>query len=329
MLGEVNLPRLLRLVFSNKSVVRIRGVGGACSASMGLRHFWRTCQVGNMTGPFRFEQFGDPEGFLSKITPFLIRREAEHNLLFGILSTLIENPRAYGDAPPLLVTVNDDSDVAAVALMTPPRNLAISLASPQALGFLADLLVALGSELPGVTGPAAEARIFADQWARLRGVQAHSIDPQRIYRLDAVRDIPPVSGTMRPCVEADTPLLMRWIAAFGQDTGISDEVGPAVQRYLHGRESGLMIWEDREAVSMSGYGGPTPNGIRISTVYTPPIHRRKGYARACVAALSKMLLERGRRFCFLFTQLSNPTSNHIYQQIGYEPVCDVDLYRFV
>ncbi len=282
-----------------------------------------------MTGSFTYEVFGDPEGFLSKVAPFLIRHEAEHNLLFGILSTLIENPRAYGDALPLLVTVNDDSGIAALALMTPPRNLAISLASPQALEFLADLLPVLGFNAPGVTGPATEARIFADHWARLKGVKAHSIDPQRIYRLSAVREIPSASGAMRPCVEADTPLLMSWMAAFGRDTGTSDEVGPMVQRFLHGRESGLMIWEDGEAVSMSGFGGPTPNGIRISAVYTPPIHRRKGYARACVAALSKMLLDSDRKFCFLFTQLSNPTSNHIYQQIGYEPVCDVDTYRFV
>ena len=49
---------------------------------------------------------------------------------------------------------------------------------------------------------------------------------------------------------------------------------------------------------------------------------------ATVAALSQLLLDSGRKFCFLFTDLSNPTSNHIYQAIGYRPVCDVDEYRF-
>ena len=71
---------------------------------------------------------------------------------------------------------------------------------------------------------------------------------------------------------------------------------------------------------MSGFGGPTPSGIRIGPVYTPPELRRRGYASALVAALTASLLESGRRLCFLFTDLANPTSNSIYQQVGYRPV---------
>ena len=40
------------------------------------------------------------------------------------------------------------------------------------------------------------------------------------------------------------------------------------------------------------------------------------------AAVSQLLLEQGHRFCFLYTDLANPTSNSIYSRIGYEPVCD-------
>src|SRR5262249_39695999 len=92
---------------------------------------------------------------------------------------------------------------------------------------------------------------------------------------------------------------------------------------------GLRLWWDgSKPVSFAGYGGLTPHGIRIGPVYTPPELRGRGYASACVAALSQEMLDRGRTFCSLFTDLSNPTSNHIYQAIGYEPVIDVDLYRF-
>jgi predicted GNAT family acetyltransferase len=47
-----------------------------------------------------------------------------------------------------------------------------------------------------------------------------------------------------------------------------------------------------------------------------------------VAELTRRLLGDGRRFVFLFTDLANPTSNSIYQRVGYRPVCDVDQYRF-
>ena len=63
-------------------------------------------------------------------------------------------------------------------------------------------------------------------------------------------------------------------------------------------------------------------------MYTPPELRGRGYASACVAALSARELDEGRRFCFLYTDLSNPVSNAIYQRIGYTPVSDVVDYRF-
>jgi predicted GNAT family acetyltransferase len=74
---------------------------------------------------------------------------------------------------------------------------------------------------------------------------------------------------------------------------------------------------------MAAWSGETPNGRRVGYVYTPPAHRRHGYATALVAYLSERILEDGCRFCFLYTDLDNPVSNSIYQQIGYRPVCDV------
>jgi predicted GNAT family acetyltransferase len=79
---------------------------------------------------------------------------------------------------------------------------------------------------------------------------------------------------------------------------------------------------------MCGTSRSTPNGSRIGPVYTPPDLRRRGYASAVVAAASQAQLDAGARFCFLFTDLANPTSNRIYQAIGYEPVRDVEVYTF-
>ena len=77
-----------------------------------------------------------------------------------------------------------------------------------------------------------------------------------------------------------------------------------------------------EPVSVTGFGGPTPNGSRIGPVYTPPARRGRGYASALVAAVSQARLDAGTRFCFLYTDLANPTSNRIYVALGYERDCD-------
>ena len=81
-------------------------------------------------------------------------------------------------------------------------------------------------------------------------------------------------------------------------------------------------------VSMAAGTRPIVHGITVNRVYTSPALRRRGYATACVAALSQRLLDEGYQFSMLFTDLANPTSNNIYQQIGYRPVCDFRETRF-
>ena len=90
----------------------------------------------------------------------------------------------------------------------------------------------------------------------------------------------------------------------------------------------LFIWDDGGPVSTVTKTRHSTHGIVVSLVYTPPAHRNRGYASAAVAALSQQLLDAGWEFCSLFTDLANPTSNSIYQRIGYRPVADFDEYIF-
>jgi uncharacterized protein len=89
-----------------------------------------------------------------------------------------------------------------------------------------------------------------------------------------------------------------------------------------------VLREDGEPVSLTGSGGQTPNGVRISHVYTPPESRRRGYAQALVAGFTARLLREGRRFCFLYTDAADPTPNRLYRAVGYEKVCDSVDYVF-
>ena len=89
-----------------------------------------------------------------------------------------------------------------------------------------------------------------------------------------------------------------------------------------------LVWDDGGPVSLAAYGNPTPSGIRVGPVYTPPELRGRGYATSLVAELTAERLAAGSAFCFLITDLSNPTSNVIYARIGYEPVADWDQWSF-
>ena len=270
--------------------------------------------------------------FYQRAEGFLLQHEAHHNLVLGICAGLLQQPERV-EQPPYLALVEEGGTVVAAAVMTPPHNLVLSLTPvPDALALIAGDVHREYPTLPGVLGPSEASRTFAGLWERVSGQPNRPGTAQRIYQLEAVIPPRPVPGELRRATPADRPLLIEWVTAFRREAhGVSPAPPPdrTVDARLDSPTSAYYVWHDGQPVSLAGYTGPTPNGIRIGPVYTPPEQRGKGYASACVAALSQLLLDGGRRYCFLFTDLSNPTANQIYQAIGYRPVCDVDEYQFL
>ena len=272
------------------------------------------------------------DAFLDHAGGFLAAREAEHNLILGLTSRLRLDPRIYGEDPYFAV-VEDGGQIVAVAMRTPPHNLILSLVDDEAaIPRLADdALDAFGS-LPGVIGPKEPVARFAEKWHELTGAAGRLELAQRTFKAEHVDAPANVPGRMRDYDRADRELAARWMDAFAEEA--LPELPPEsseefVDRREQDPDGGLVLWEDEgRAVCMAGFGGRTPNGTRVGPVYTPPELRGRGYASALTAALTQRLLDSGLRFCFLFTDLANPTSNSIYQRIGYRPVCDVDLWTF-
>jgi len=277
-------------------------------------------------------RYHDIETFYARAEPFLLEREAEHNLILGITTGLTTGDAAMYEDPPYLAAVAEGDAVVAIAIRTPPHNLILSVAPPGAVERIALDAHELYPSLPGVLGPRDAAHAFAEAWQRIAGQPRQLGLAQRIYQLAEVTPVARVPGALRRATEADRQLLIEWFIGFTADafgSADADRAERAVDATLTSTARGLYLWELDEPMSMAGYSGPTPNGIRVGYVYTPPQLRGRGYASACVAALSQFLRDAGCRHCFLFTDLSNPTSNRIYQRIGYRPVADVDEYRFL
>lgn len=276
-------------------------------------------------------RFDSPAEFARQTTDFLQAREAEHNLMLGLTSALLQS-NEYAQ-PPYMACVKNGDAVVAVALRTPPFNLQLSeMADVTPLDMIAQDVHTVFEVLPGTAGPKAVVLAFAERWKALTGHEYHQHIALRIYRLERVKFPVGVPGELRRATAEDRNLLLEWLTAFHLEAlGEADpkSIERSVDNFLTSPMRGLCLWLDAgQPVSMAGSTGPTPNGIRINAVYTPPERRKHGYASACVAALSQAMLDTGRKFCFLFTDLSNPTSNRIYQDIGYRPVSDVDEYRF-
>jgi len=272
-------------------------------------------------------QLFDPADFLARAEPLLLADEARHNLILGLAGTLRDHPHVYRESA--LWLVERAGTVVGAALRTPPHNLVVARGSDDAVDALAR---AIEGPLPGVVGAVPEVDRFVAAWGARAEPRAH----QGIYELSAV--VPPsrpAPGRPRAATHADRPLLLEWWRAFAVEA--LDEPAPdegAIARNVDHRLAepmgGIALWEDGgRPVSAVGFGSPTPTGVRIGPVYTSPEARGRGYASALTAHVSARQLAAGRRFCFLYTNLANPTSNKIYVDIGYERVCDSVEYLFV
>lgn len=281
----------------------------------------------------KVQRFEDVEAFYQKVEPFLMQDEVAHNVMLGLHSFLMQ-PRVY-DPPLYLGCCEREGEVVGVAMRTPPFNFLLSkMADESAIKAFAHDAHDYYGELSGVLGLKATAARFAQIWQQLTGQTPHLRRAERSFRLDKVIPVQGVSGECCPATEDDFELMVEWSLAFAAeavDPASREDMEQNVRSRLDDdpKTRGMRFWvDDGKRVSMAGYGGLTPNSIRIGPVYTPPEYRRRGYASALTAAVSQEMLDNGRKFVTLYTDLSNPTSNHIYQAIGYQPVHDVDEYHF-
>lgn len=271
-----------------------------------------------------YAQAGD---FLDVALDTLLQEEERNNLIIGIALRVREG-RSYGEGDPLFLTAHDGSELIAAAIRTPPYNMILHCREDRfdALDAIAAHLIETGQLIPGVNGTVEAASAFAECWKRQTGQSSYVRMSQRIYTLTEVTMPTNVSGNMRWAREEDIATLANWFLGFC-DEAVPD-APPAnpeenVRQFM--TTGKLAVWDDDGMVSMTGSSRGTPNGKTISAVYTPPEHRGRGYASGCVAALSQWLLDDGNRFCTLYTDLSNPTSNKIYQNIGYRPTVDCSM----
>ena len=287
--------------------------------------------------------FANVADFAERVTPLLVRDEAENCLILGNIAELTAPRAAHADVEPEAAAVSTwavegpDSSLVAAAMLKPSRAdgsaqrhpAVISRASPEATAALVKHFQERGIHLPGATAPEPTVTEFADAWCDAAGVGQDVAMSLRLMELTQVLSHRPTAGGFRAAKPAEAERLVEWAEAFSEEIGHPEPRGRCVETVMRRIDEGrLFVWCDPDLVSMAGWAGPTPGGARVNFVYTPAENRGRGYASACVARLSQHLLDSGRRFCCLFTDANNPTSNRIYESIGYRHVCDFRHVRF-
>jgi predicted GNAT family acetyltransferase len=271
----------------------------------------------------------DVDEFLARADDFLRSRPVENTMLLTLTHVLQRHGRhTFGPDDPIFGWfTSDDGTVDGACLQTPPHPLLLTAMPADAVPALAEALAR--RPLPGVNGRGTDADAFAAAWQRLTGHSARPVMRTRLYRLGTLTPPAPPPGKARIAGPADRDLLIDWFDAFQREVhaGVRESNAAIVDDKMS--FGGLMLWEvDGAAVATAGVTQREAGMVRVAPVYTPPELRGRGYGGAVTAAITRAALDAGAGDVVLFTDLMNPTSNALYERLGYRPVEDRTVMEF-
>lgn len=286
----------------------------------------------------QFKLYADVHAFYNDTYDVLMRHEAQNMIALGNIIIGHEGKDKTDWRDPvnwIMAVISDANGILLTAIMTPPHNITLyatdNKINPKAINCLIDGL--RDHEIPGVTTEKNLADYFAREYTARKGLTFKTTMSQRIYELKQVNPDIKQFGVVRLLDEKDMYFFPYWSEAFNAAShyGKTEMSIPQDAELYHYRLSTkkLYVLEDNGIpVSIAGYTREMHTAIGVTFVYTPPYYRGNGYATSCVAQISQMALDKGFAKCVLYTDLLNPTSNRIYQKIGYTAICDSLMLNF-
>ncbi|TCJ86648.1 UNVERIFIED_ORG: hypothetical protein EDC93_1011325 [Bacillus cereus] len=257
--------------------------------------------------------------FKEEVTPFLEKNEQENNLILGVLQ-MVQQPIFMG-------VVKQEEEIAVVFLQTEEKKqiiVATSEIAEEDIVELAKELTKVYPNVPGLIGNKKVVQRLAEEIAAIENKKTNVAMEQGIYELKQVQKKWNGDGIFREVSSEELPLIEQWIYQFCEDVKLpttKEEAKETAHTLITNRcLFGLEV--EGNLVSVAAKTRPTTNNITVNFVYTPKEARKKGYASSCVAALSQRMLDGGYKTTTLYTDLANPTSNKIYQEIGYEQIAE-------
>jgi predicted GNAT family acetyltransferase len=270
--------------------------------------------------------------FYDSVASLLYKDEATNSLLLGNCLNLLKLTEPPKEKPRLFRVTEDEALVTAAIQHPLMRGLVLTFGDKRHFASLSQFLFEHQYTFPGVVGPQDTAEMFAKHWCELTGLLPKLQTTQRLYKIESVKMPKGIRGQFVQAASIDTQLVAQWLHEFTMDAIPHEE--KTKEHYIEAADSAIKqgfayFWTvDGTPVSTAHVGRPTKNGISVRAVYTPRTFRKKGFASAVVANLSQHMLDSGYKFCVLYTDLSNPTSNKIYQDVGYRDVSDSKHFVF-
>ncbi|MCA0971117.1 GNAT family N-acetyltransferase [Halobacillus litoralis] len=267
--------------------------------------------------------------FKEETEGLLMKREAENNLPIGILNQLASR---QSDSNPHLIYIKEKGRTTFLTMRTPPHLWILpsfATTTQKTIEALVDYLLDRSFDVPGVLGEEKAVEWFVAAYKRRKGTEPSLQMKQGIYKLEQLSSIPLQEGQFIQADQEHLTLAKAWFRQYGvevKEKHIEEQADRLAEDMIE--QGKLFLWVmNGTPVSMACRARQTPNGITINAVFTPDAYKRNGYATQVTYFLTEHLLSSGAAFCSLYTDLDNPSSNSIYQRIGYKRIGSSIVYK--
>jgi hypothetical protein len=269
-----------------------------------------------------------PQEFLENTLHLLEKNEIENNLIIGMCNGLIQNQKKFDGCVFLNAIVGNDIKSSSIKTL---HKAIVTSYDDNMLGVktLAEYYKENFPRIKGVVGKSTIAFNFSN-WFGKQFVESKVLI---VHKLESINPLPLSEGSIVQASMEDVKLIIDWSINFEKDANTSikssyNEILTSVVRRIEtGNFYKLVL--NGEIVSIAAIVRKLTNACIIGVVYTPSYYRGKGYATSCVQRLSEKMLESGYKYCGLFTDKDNPTSNNIYKKIGYVPIEEHSDIEFI
>lgn len=273
------------------------------------------------------EYYSEISSFYNAAKPFFLTYEAETEMMLSTCLAGLGGTPSKGN-PPLLCLVREEGEIQLAAMMHPPYPLML-FGNERALPALIEWLIREDWGLSRVTAPKPLAAAFAQLWQDVTGHTHRVSKGMKLHRLQQFASFKPSEGKLRLATSQDIELVGSWLYEFSSESLSLMTLKEAVETVRNKiSEKKVFMWDAGRPVSMAGINRTTLNGVTLDMVYTPPEHRKKGFAKSCVAGLSQKFIQSGKAFCTIYTDETNASSHKIYREIGYEEIHQLSELAF-
>jgi predicted GNAT family acetyltransferase len=258
-------------------------------------------------------RYASAEEFLAVTQTFRGSDSLKTGLITSIATSVAEGKRTYENY--FWWAVIKDDGISGIAIRTVPFGYVFSHMDQESAHGLFSAISTEDPEANEFAGP----KSVIDYLESISDREVSGSESELIYANHELKSAPQIGETRKANLD-DFECVYSWMQEFMKETHLRSFNLESIVRSALSEGRYTLLVDNGIPVSLGGNSDiqhfDKSSIARVGPIYTPERYRKSGYASAITSAITAELIAQGATPT-LYTQADNPTSNKIYQEIGY------------